>query len=58
MEHYGLHGTCRLRLRDELGWRRYRAKRMTGEADQNLDAAVEACDEFIVDYVRVWDEVQ
>ena len=38
--------------------RNYRVRRMTGKADPNLDDAVAAGDEFIVDYVRVWDEVE
>ncbi len=38
--------------------RNYRVRRMTGKADPNLDDAVAAGDEFIVDHVRVWDEVE
>ncbi len=38
--------------------RSYRSMRMSGKADPNLDDAVAAGDEFIVDYVRVWDEVE
>ena len=36
----------------------YRQNRMTGKASPELEAAVAAGDEFIVDHVRVWDEVE
>jgi len=36
----------------------YRQNRMTGKASPELEAAVASGDEFIVDHVRVWDEVE
>ena len=36
----------------------FRKNRMTGTADPQLEEAVKANDEFIVDYVRIWDEVK
>ena len=40
----------------ECKW--YRKNRMTGEADPALEQAAAAKDDFVVDYVRVYDIVQ
>ena len=43
-------------LTTEAKW--YRNNRMTGEGVPELDAAAAANDDFVVDYVRVYDIVE
>ena len=45
-----------LLISTECKW--YRKNRMTGEADPALEQAAAAKDDFVVDYVRVYDIVQ